>query len=395
MKKAHYLLLFMLLLSQLACKKTTDDEPTGVLKSFEFRALKAIPTKDLGFVIVCDDRISRLDENGQLVWNKSFPELNLNPAIDSLSGLCEMSDGRIVVSGIRKRDMTAIQSEGSVLMLLLNKDGSNGATSFFEIPELHSESASTVVQAIGSNDVAIIGNYKNKAGAPNLFCIKTKTNGTGFSLINNLIGDRGTPYFFIPNALVTNSSGDFLVAGSYEQNGMLHGMHVRLDNQGHLLSVRPESSETMSNFTAVVADNNSFVLMGKRNEGNNTEVNLNYAFSRIAPTGEALSYRYMGNAKQNHCIAGMKIEGGFAMLCFTNANESIVTDNKCYLSILKTDPEGVVVSEQAYGENYQTMPMAFQLHPDGSFSFLALKNAYTNSELLHTIYLHPKPNGKM
>lgn len=395
MKTARHILYLILLLNLLACKKTTDNEQTGILKSFEFQALKAIPTRDLGFVVICNDRITRINEHGQLVWNKTYTELNLDPAIDSLSSICEMQDGRIAISGIRKREISAIQSEGSVHLLILNGDGISKSTYLFDIPELQSRMVSTVVRQTTSNELVIIGNYKNRAYAPNLFCLKTSTDGARLSLTTNLIGDQGIPYFFIPTALVTNSTGDFIVAGSYEQNGILHGMHVRLNNQGHLLSVRPESSETASNFTAIVPDNNSFVLFGKRNEGNNTEVNLNYAFSRIAPTGEALSYRYMGNAKQNHCIAGMKIDGGFALLCFTNGNESIITDNKCYLSILKTDLDGRLVSEQAYGENYQTMPIAFQLHPDGSFSILALKNAYTNSELLHTVYLHPKPNGKM
>lgn len=325
--------------------------------------------------------LSKLDPSGNIIWQKSIG----GSSIDIGTGLSELSNGNLIISGYTSSSNGDIPSNNGNFDVLLICTSSNGDILWTKIfggaqvdlcySQLQTKDGGFVLGGGSySNDGDVTGNH----GDQDFWVLKTdstgnllwqqSSGGSDIDVCYSLAKDKEENIFAC--GTTKSSNGDVI-----NQHGNYDLWIIKYDPLGKILWSKAYGGTNYETAQTILIDSHQKILIGGYTRSSNSDVIVNYGFGdswiiQIDGEGNLLKQKNFGGSGSDNLYSILETaDGGYLLTSGTTSRDINIENNLGQEDIwlFKTDVSFNKEWSHNYGGSGNDRPVCVLENPDGGF----------------------------
>ena len=333
--------------------------------------------------------LTKLDPSGNIIWQKSIG----GSSIDIGTGLSEISNGNLIISGYTSSsngDIPSNKGNFDVLLICTNSNGDilwtkifGGAQVDLCYSQLQTKDGGFVLGGGSySNDGDVTGNH----GDQDFWVMKTDSTG-------NLLWQHssGGSDIDVCYSLAKDKDENIFACGTTKSsNGDVNNQHgnydlwaIKYDSSGKILWSKTYGGTNYETAQTILIDSHQKILIGGYTRSNNSDVLVNYGYGdswiiQIDGDGNLLKQKNFGGSGSDNLYSILETADGGYLLTSGTTSRDINIENTLGqedIWLFKTDASLNKEWSHNYGGSGNDRPVCVLENPDGGF----LLSGYTFS----------------
>jgi hypothetical protein len=230
---------------------TEDDHGRNIIATSDGNILISGITYGFGVVTYCDIYLIKVDPDGNILWEASYPDIEQEVAYN----LMETQNGEYLITGTNE------DTDNSGRQLYLLKVNASGQQVWNKkIGSAWKWGYSSIETASG--DLLICGEQYNPFQTSQVMLIKT--DNLGNVIWSKEFGESASEE---GNSIKQNPDGSFTITGRTQINGQSKVILIKIDENGNQLWFKKFNDYYGGNALNLLKDGDDNILTGNRNEG--------------------------------------------------------------------------------------------------------------------------------